>query len=119
MAESYRELGNLDASKRILEQSIFTTDEHSIVQLMLELIELGDTQVCLIKDDDVRKWRLLRRFKSRNELKQQLPEFAASGPPFFEICSRDWWFKPIDRLVHNWALIEKFSDRKTIVYFFL
>jgi len=39
-------------------------------------------------------------------------------PAEFKIKSRDWWFKVLGMLNHNWALIEKGMGDKVIVYFF-
>lgn len=35
-----------------------------------------------------------------------------------KIVSKTWWVKPIEMLVHNWALIEKKSKNKFTIYFF-
>lgn len=40
------------------------------------------------------------------------------NPKELKIASRTWWVKPIDMLVHNWALIEDISDHRFTVYFF-
>ena len=97
---------------------MYSHDEESAVQFLLELIENGDTQVCLITEDDEREWRMLRRVKNRNNPNPVLPEYDASGPAEFFIKSREWWFKPVEMLVHNWALIETNSDETATVYFF-
>jgi len=39
-------------------------------------------------------------------------------PPLFEIKATAWWVKPIEMLVHNWALIEQTPENKAIIYFF-
>lgn len=44
--------------------------------------------------------------------------FDPSGPPLFEIKSRDWWFKVLEMLCHNWALIEEGQYKSVTVYFF-
>ena len=85
---------------------------------VLHRIERGDSQVCLIADDDEREWRMLRRLRSRENPEPDLPPYAEDGPPVFEIRSRDWWFKPVGMLVHSWALIERNIDGTATVYFF-
>ena len=40
------------------------------------------------------------------------------NPKEKRISSTDWWVKPIEMLVHNWALIEEDSKSNFIVYFF-
>jgi len=118
LAEAYRELGELVKAKNILMTNTFSEDEESVVQVLLELIESGDTQVCLITEDDEREWRMLRRLKLRNDPSPSLPAYDASGPPVFPINSKEWWFKPVEMLVHNWALIEINENDTAIVYFF-
>ena len=44
--------------------------------------------------------------------------FDPSGPPVFEIQSREWWIKVLGMLQHNWALIEEGADGSAAVYFF-
>ena len=39
-------------------------------------------------------------------------------PPEFKIKSRDWWFKVLGMLNHNWALIERSKGQTVVVYFF-
>lgn len=41
-----------------------------------------------------------------------------SGPPLFEINSREWWIKVLGMLQHNWALIEEGAGGSATVYFF-
>ena len=118
LAEAYRELGELDKAKVTLLQGTYSDEEENVIQFLLELIEKGDTQVCLITEDDEREWRMLRRVKNRNNLNPALPEYDVSGPAEFIIKSREWWFKPVEMLVHNWALIEMNSDGTATVYFF-
>ena len=40
------------------------------------------------------------------------------SPAILNIAIRDWWVKPIEMLVHNWALIEESSPGTITVYFF-
>ena len=47
-----------------------------------------------------------------------LPDFDPTGPLVFTIGSRDWWVKPLEMLVHNWALIENSSVGTATIYFF-
>lgn len=118
LAEAYRELGQLDQARNTLLTNIFSVDEEMVVEFLLELIANGDTQVCLITEDDEREWRVLRRVKIRNNPNPDLPEYDQSGPAVFTINSREWWFKPVEMLVHNWALVEKNVDKTATVYFF-
>lgn len=118
LSEAYRELGDLASARRVIDQSAFADEEQSTVQFLLELIDRGDTQVCLITEDEEREWRMLRRVRSRNDPNPCLPAYDSSGPPVFSIASNKWWFKPVGMLVHNWALIEKNTDGTATAYFF-
>jgi hypothetical protein len=118
LSEAYRELGDLESARRVIDHSAFADEEQSTVQFLLELIDRGDTQVCLITEDDDREWRMLRRERSRNAPNPSLPAYETSGPPVFSIVSNKWWFKPVGMLVHNWALVEKNTDGTATVYFF-
>jgi hypothetical protein len=40
------------------------------------------------------------------------------NPKEMKIVSKTWWVKPIEMLVHNWALIEENSKNKFTIYFF-
>ena len=40
------------------------------------------------------------------------------SPKTLNFDNRDWWVKPIEMLVHNWALIEETSRGTVTVYFF-
>ena len=40
------------------------------------------------------------------------------NPKKIKISSKTWWVKPIEMLVHNWALIEEDSKNNFTVYFF-
>ena len=39
-------------------------------------------------------------------------------PKEFKINSTEWWVKPLDMMVHNWAFIENQASGKAVVYFF-
>jgi len=39
-------------------------------------------------------------------------------PKQFKINSTDWWVKPLEMMVHNWALVENQATGKAIIYFF-
>lgn len=54
---------------------------------------------------------------SDKQLQIEIP-FDISGPPIFEIQSRQWWFKVLGMLQHNWALIDEGSHGFATVYFF-
>lgn len=43
---------------------------------------------------------------------------AISGPPVFEIKSKQWWIKIVGMLQHNWALIEEQVGGAATIYFF-
>lgn len=118
LAEAHRELGNLESAKRVIDQSTFSHEEQSTVQFLIELIDRGDTQVCLITEDEEREWRMLRRVRSRKDPNPCQPAYDSSGPPVFSIGSKNWWFKPVGMLVHNWALIERNTDGTATAYYF-
>lgn len=44
--------------------------------------------------------------------------FDPTGPPIFEIESREWWIKVLGMLQHNWALIDERAAGSATVYFF-
>jgi hypothetical protein len=39
-------------------------------------------------------------------------------PKEFKINGTEWWVKPLDMMVHNWAFIENQASGKAVVYFF-
>ncbi len=39
-------------------------------------------------------------------------------PKEIKINNKNWWVKPIEMLVHNWALIDKGPKNKFTIYFF-
>lgn len=39
-------------------------------------------------------------------------------PKEFKIDNTEWWVKPLDMMVHNWALVENQASGKAAVYFF-
>ena len=39
-------------------------------------------------------------------------------PKTLKLDNRDWWVKPIEMLVHNWALIEETFCGTVTIYFF-
>ena len=39
-------------------------------------------------------------------------------PKEFKIDSTEWWVKPLDMMVHNWALVENQASGKAAVYLF-
>ena len=118
LAEALRELGRMEEAKTVLEAAHLGSDEERTAQLILELIEAGDTQVCEVTQDDQRAWRANRRKNRR--LAAQFPteiEFDPTGPVIFQISSRDWWLKVIGKCCHNWALIEPREDGVTVLFF--
>ena len=39
-------------------------------------------------------------------------------PKQFKINSTEWWVKPLEMMVHNWALVENQATGETVIYFF-
>jgi hypothetical protein len=39
-------------------------------------------------------------------------------PKEFKIKSNEWWIKPLEMMVHNWALVENQATGEAVVYFF-
>lgn len=86
-AEMNRELGLLDAAKKIIENSPMGTDEEEdLAQFILELIQNEDTQVCEVSNDDSRLWRAIRRRNRKNAQGNVLEHFDPSGPQ--GLCTR-------------------------------
>ncbi len=118
LAEALRELGRLEDAKALIKQSDFPTEQNDAAQFILELIDQGDSHVREILKDSDREWRLLRRLRRQQEVNASPPTFDPSGPPPFVVTSRDWWFKVVGMLCHNWALIEEKPEGDVAVYFF-
>ena len=117
--EALRELGFLDEARRLIEDALFVDEgEEDVAQFILDLINVGDTQVREITKDDSREWRSRRRLLKQYLDEIMLPEFDPEGPPVFTINSRDWWIKVLGMLCHNWALIDVHEDQSATVYFF-
>jgi hypothetical protein len=68
-------------------------------------------------NDEIDHTERLQRSRLLEEDQEAFP-IDPNGPPLFEIKSKDWWFKVVGMLCHNWALIEQTPDNKAIVYFF-
>ncbi len=117
-AEALRELGRMDEAKSLIETCTTPSAQDEVAQFILERILEGDTYVREITHDPDRQWRLLRRVRAQHEATIALPTHDLSGPPPFAITSRDWWFKVVGMLCHNWALIETEADGSVVVYFF-
>ena len=115
-AEALRELGRFEESRRIIDVTNYEENENVTAQFILELIDQEDSQVCLIKLDCSLEWRLRRRLRRRE--RGESPIFDPYGPNLFEVMSRDWWFKVVSMLCHNWALIEENSNGTATVFFF-
>ena len=39
-------------------------------------------------------------------------------PKEFKINSTEWWVKPLEMMLHNWALVENQATGEAVVYFF-
>ena len=117
-AEIKRELGDFDGARDLILNGHFSENEMDSAEFILELIENEDSQVCLITKDESREWRIKRRVSNRSKKPLKVRKINPKGPPVFEINSRDWWFKVLGMLCHNWALIEVNSTCSVTVYFF-
>ena len=117
-AEIKRELGDFDGARDLILNGHFSENEMDSAEFILELIENEDSQVCLITKDESREWRIRRRVNNRSKKSLKIRKINPKGPPVFEINSRDWWFKVLGMLCHNWALIEVNSKCSVTVYFF-
>jgi hypothetical protein len=115
--EVLRNLGRFDEASQVFYESDFNRNEEDAAQLILELIESSDTQVCEITREDDREWRILRRKRARDTTEQKTIEVDPTGPPILEIKSRDWWIMVIGMFSHDWALIDDLADGTSIAYF--
>lgn len=118
LTEAYRELGEFGKALNTLKRAKISREYQYPHLFILQLIEHGDPQVCLITDGEEKHWRMLRRLKSRTDPEPKLPTFDKTGPPIFEIRSRKWWFKPLGAFTNHWALIENNFNGKSSIYFF-
>lgn len=115
IAEIHRELGEFDACAKMLDFDFSEEFVPAAVAIYM-LQEEKNPYVGQIHADemDVVTWHY-----HRDQLKlKPVVRCDISGPPVFEIKSRDWWIKVLGMLQHNWALIEDGSDGSATVYFF-
>ena len=117
-AEIKRELEDFDGARNLILNSHFSDGEEDSAEFILELIEHEDSQVCLITNDESREWRIKRRVNKRSKRPLKVRKVNPNGPPVFNINSRDWWFKVVGMLCHNWALIDVNPNDTVTVYFF-
>ena len=116
-AEIHRELGDFEACAKLLDYD-FSDELIPLAQTIYLLQEEKNVSVNQIFDDEIfiDAWKY-----RRNPPNLELEHDAAvdpSGPPLFEINSREWWIKVLGMLQHNWALIEEGLDGAATVYFF-
>lgn len=116
-AEIHRELGDFEACAKLLDYD-FSDELIPLAQTIYLLQKEKNVSVNQIFDDEIfiDAWKY-RRNPPNYELEPEAA-FDPSGPPVFEIQSREWWIKVLGMLQHNWALIEEGSDGAAIVYFF-
>ena len=114
-AEIHRELAEFEECAKALDYD-FSDDYISVAVTIYMLQEEKNSSVGEIHTDgmDVVTWHFHR---DQKRLKPVV-RFDPSGPPVFEIQSREWWIKVLGMLQHNWALIEEFESGAAIVYFF-
>lgn len=121
-AEGLRELGVLEEARRLIQDTVFEDKaEGRTAQFLLELIDARDTQVREIPkeaEDPSRTWRTVRAFLKQHPIDVSDICIDPKGPPEFGIRSRDWWFKVVGMLCHNWALIDAHEDQSATIYFF-
>ena len=113
-AEILRELGRFEDALQIIKDSIESPNE--LAHFIYELIEQKQMQVCEINLDKDFQWRMKERVHEQKT--RILPDFDPTGPPVFEIKTREWWVKILGMLCHNWALIETHANETVTVYFF-
>jgi len=115
IAEIYRELGDFEACEKMLDYD-FSQEFISVAVAIYMLQEEKNPFVGEVHADemDVVTWHHHRDQKLLTTIVQLDP----SGPPLFEIHSREWWIKVLGMLQHNWALIEEGADGSAAVYFF-
>jgi hypothetical protein len=116
IAEIYRELGDFESCEKILDYD-FSDEFIPLAQTIYLLQEEKNPCVDVIFDSEI----FVDAWKYRRNPPIYTPEpeapFDPSGPPVFEIQSREWWIKVLGMLQHNWALIEEAADGSATVYF--
>lgn len=114
-AELLRSLGHFKEATTVLERD-FDYEYGKPAELIYTLAIEEDRFVKEIPKDDgelADRWRYRREEQGSNAL-----PFDPSGPPLFEIKSRDVWIKIHGMLQHSWAILEQHADGKATVYFF-
>ena len=116
-AEIHRELGEFKASQNELDHD-FDDRYINAAQTIYLLQEEKNSTVSEIFEDEifVDAWKYRRNPQAFQD--EPVVEFDPSGPPLFEIKSREWWIKILGMLEHNWALVEQQDDSSVVVYFF-
>jgi hypothetical protein len=116
IAEIYRELGDFESCEKMLDYD-FSDEFIPLAQTIYLLQEEKNPWVDVIFDSEI----FVDAWKHRRNPPIYTPEpeapFDPSGPPVFEIQSREWWIKVLGMLQHNWALIEEGADGSATVYF--
>lgn len=116
IAEIYRELGDFESCEKMLDYD-FSDEFIPLAQTIYLLQEEKNPCVDVIFDSEI----FFDAWKYRRNPPIYTPEpeapFDPSGPPVFEIKSREWWIKVLGMLQHNWALIEEEADGSATVYF--
>ena len=116
-AEIHRELGDFESCANLLDYD-FSDELVPLAQTIYFLQSEKKSSVDLVFNDDILiDWWKYRRNPPNYELEPEAA-FDPSGPPQFEIQSREWWIKVLGMLQHNWALIEEEADSSAVVYFF-
>ena len=119
-AEIYRELGEFEDCEKALDYD-FSED---YIQAAVTIYMLQEEKNLTVEEIHADEMNLVAWYYHRDQMKfdwhssKPVIQFDPSGPPVFEIKSREWWIKILGMLQHNWALIEEFESGAAIVYFF-
>lgn len=117
IAEIYRELGDFSSCEQMLDFD-FSDELIPLAQTIYYLQNEKKASVDLVDWDEIAiDWWNARRNPPTYEPEPEAP-FDPSGPPVFEIQSREWWIKVLGMLQHNWALIDEGADGSATVFFF-
>ena len=117
IAEIHRELGDFASCEQMLDFD-FSDELIPLAQTIYFLQHEKKASVDLVDWDEIAiDWWNARRNPPTYEPEPEAP-FDPSGPPVFEIQSREWWIKVLGMLQHNWALIDEKADGSATVFFF-
>lgn len=119
-AEICRELGDFEACEKFLDYN-FSDNLIPHAQTIYLLQQERNSLVSPVFEDKtfIEAWKYRRKIViEQSELIEPEASFDPSGPPVFEINSREWWIKVLGMLQHNWALIEESVDGSATVFFF-